>query len=89
MLEQSIEKAGTLNMKKVRDVMMTQKFDTLMGKSWYQQQGKNGGGLLAVECYPGFIAQWQKGIFEVLDKGKATAKPIYPKPDWPKAGAKK
>ncbi len=89
MLEKSIEKAGTLNMKKVRDVMMTEKLDTLLGKTWYEQQGKNGGGLLAIECYSGFIAQWQKGIFEILDKGKATAKPVYPKPDFPKPAAKK
>jgi branched-chain amino acid transport system substrate-binding protein len=90
MLEQAIEKAGTLNMQKVRDVMISQKLDTYLGKTWYTQQGKNGGGLLALECYPGQVLQWQKGVLEVLDLDKKGSAPaIYPKPEWPKQGAKK
>jgi len=34
---------------------------------------------------PGEIGQWQKGVFEIIDPGKKrTAKPEYPKPEWPK-----
>ena len=84
MFEQAIETAGTLDQKKVRDVMATQKFETVLGPSWYQTFG-GGGGITAAECFPGQIGQWQKGIFEVVDPGKnRTAPPIYPKPNWPK-----
>ena len=89
MFEQSIEKAGTLNQKKIRDIMATQKFDTVLGKTWYTMSG-DGGGITAVECFPGQIGQWQNGIFEVIDPGKnRTAPPIYPKPKWPKPKKKK
>ncbi|MBN2041694.1 MAG: amino acid ABC transporter substrate-binding protein [Spirochaetes bacterium] len=78
-LEQAIEKAGTLNQKKIRDIIATQKFDTILGKTYFKNQ------LLARECYAGQIGQWQNGVFEVIDPGKKrTAKPIYPKPDFPK-----
>jgi branched-chain amino acid transport system substrate-binding protein len=77
--ERAIEKAGTLNQKKIRDIMATEKFDTVLGTTWFHNQ------LLAVECHPGQIGQWQKGVFEVIGpEDKATAKPIYPKPKWPK-----
>ncbi len=90
MLEKAIEKAGTLNMQKVRDVMISQKLDTLLGKTWYTQQGKNGGGLLALECYPGQVLQWQNGVPEIIDVDKKGAvSPIYPKPEWPKPEPKK
>ncbi len=79
MLEQAIERAGTLDQEKVREVLANQKFDTIMGKAWFKDQ------LLAEEVYTGQIGQWQSGIFEVIDVGKnRTAKPIYPKPPWPK-----
>jgi branched-chain amino acid transport system substrate-binding protein len=83
--QQSIEKAGTLDNKKVRDVMATSKFDTFLGPMWWQIYG-NGGGLLPQECYLGQIGQWQSGNFEVIDPGeRRTAEPIYPKPAWPAA----
>jgi branched-chain amino acid transport system substrate-binding protein len=83
--EQAIVKAGTLNQKKIRDIIATEKFDTVLGQTYFTIFGKNGGGLLAKECFAGQIGQWQKGVFEVIDPGnKRTAKPIYPKPDWPK-----
>ncbi len=78
-LQQAIERAGTLDQKKIRKIIATQKFNTVLGPTWFKDQ------LLAKECYAGQIGQWQKGIFEVIDPGKKrTAKPIYPKPDWPK-----
>ncbi len=87
--KKSIEKAGTLNQKKIRDIMATEKFDTVLGPTWYTTFG-GGGGLIAKECFPGQIGQWQKGIFEVIDPGKnRTAAPIYPKPKWPKPKKKK
>jgi branched-chain amino acid transport system substrate-binding protein len=81
--EQAIEKAGTLDQKKIRDILATEKFDTVLGSTWFDTVG-GGGGLLAVDCYAGQIGQWQNGVFEVIGpKDKATAETIYPKPAWP------
>jgi branched-chain amino acid transport system substrate-binding protein len=78
--EKAIEKAGTLDQKKVRDVVATQKFETPLGLTWFDEKQN-----LAVECHPGEIGQWINGEWEVvLPKSKATAKPIFPKPPWPK-----
>ena len=83
--QQAIEKAGTLDQKKIRDVMATNHFQTVLGDTWFDMSaGGAGGGLLATPCYAGQIGQWQKGVFEVIDTGaKRTAPPIYPKPAWP------
>jgi branched-chain amino acid transport system substrate-binding protein len=77
-LEQAIERAGTLDNVKVAKVLSTEKFDTVLGKTWFKD------GLIAKECHVGEIGQWQNGQSEVIDVGKKrTAKPIYPKPNWP------
>ncbi len=77
-LQQAIERAGTLDNAKVREVLATEKFDTVMGEIWFEDN------LLAGECYLGQIGQWQNGVFEVVDVGdKRTADPIIPKPVWP------
>lgn len=78
--QKAIEKAGTLDQKVVRDVLAKEKFETALGPYWYDEHR-----FLAKECHPGEIGQWQKGIFEVIDKSpKRTAPPLYPKPAWPK-----
>jgi branched-chain amino acid transport system substrate-binding protein len=78
MFRQAIEKAGTLDNKKVAEVLKTEHFQTVLGDTWFDNQ------LLAVECHPGQVGQWQNGVFEVIDPGaKRTAAPIYPKPAWP------
>jgi branched-chain amino acid transport system substrate-binding protein len=77
-LEQAILKTGTLNHDKLRKAIATEKFNTILGKTWFEDQ------MLARECYAGQVGQWQKGIFEVIDPGpKRTAAPIYPKPHFP------
>jgi branched-chain amino acid transport system substrate-binding protein len=79
-LEQAIEKAGTLDQKKLRDVVENEKFETALGETWFDENHN-----LAVECHPGEIGQWINGEWEViLPKNKATAEPIFPKPAWPK-----
>ena len=79
-LGQAIEKAGTLDQKKLRDVVATQKFDTALGPTWFDKNHN-----LAEECHPGEIGQWINGEWEVvLPKDKATATAIFPKPAWPK-----
>jgi len=78
-LEKAIEKAGTLNQKKIRDVMAKEKFNTALGPTWFDEKKR-----LAKECHPGEWGQWQNGEWEViLPKNKATAKPLFPKPPWP------
>jgi branched-chain amino acid transport system substrate-binding protein len=79
MWKQAIEKAGTLDQKVIRDLLAQKKFETVLGKTWFEN------GLLAKECHTGEIGQWQNGVFEVVGpKDKATAKFMYPKPAWPK-----
>lgn len=77
--QQAIEKAGTLDQKKIRDIMAKEKFDTALGPFWYDKDR-------FFVNHPGEIGQWQKGVFEVIDPGpKRTAPPEYPKPDWPES----
>jgi len=84
--EQAIEKAGTLDNTKVRDVLATNHFQTILGDTWFDMtaDGK-GGGLLAKECHPGEVGQWQSGTYEVIGPADkmTTDKIIYPKPAWP------
>jgi branched-chain amino acid transport system substrate-binding protein len=78
MWKQAIEKAGTLDQKKIRDILANEKFKTVMGKAWFEN------GLLSKESHTGEIGQWQNGVYEVVGpEDKATAKLIYPKPAWP------
>jgi branched-chain amino acid transport system substrate-binding protein len=75
-LEQSIEKVGSLDRKKIRDFIATQTFSTVIGPVKFE-------GGFNVQS-PGEIGQWQKGQFEIVaSKAKRTAQPIYPKPPWP------
>jgi len=75
-LEQAIEKAGTLDRKKIRDVIASETFDTVIGPVRFENQ-------FNVQS-PGEVGQWQNGAFEVVaGKEKRTAEPIYPKPAWP------
>ncbi len=88
--KQAVEAAGTLNQEEIRQIMATEHFTTCLGDTWFDQFG-DGGCLLAVECHPGEIGQWQWDeaagicVWEVIGPAeKATAEPIYPKPAWPK-----
>ena len=85
--KQAIEKAGTLNQKKIRDIIATEKFNTILGPTWFTTFG-GGGGLMAKESHTGEVVQWQKGVCEVVGGGKwpntkITSPFIYPKPPWP------
>jgi branched-chain amino acid transport system substrate-binding protein len=78
----AVEKAGTLDQKKVRDVLATTKLDTVLGPTWFTMFG-NGGGLLAKECHPGEIGQWINGKLEIIGGATTTASFVYPKPPFP------
>ncbi len=78
--EQAIEEAGTLDQKKIRDVIAKKKFKTILGPTWFDEKQR-----LARECHPGEYGQWINGEWNViLPKEKATAKALFPKPAWPK-----
>jgi|SaaInl7_200m_RNA_FD_contig_31_1475689_length_2012_multi_14_in_0_out_0_1 branched-chain amino acid transport system substrate-binding protein len=82
--EKAIVKVGSLDQKKIRDVFATEKFDTALGSTWFEN------GFLAHDAHPGEIGQWQNGVYEVISrKAKATSNMIMPKPVWPKPAPKK
>jgi branched-chain amino acid transport system substrate-binding protein len=83
---QAVEKAGSLDNADVRDVMATEHFDTILGDTWFEMTAEGeGGGLLAKECHPGQVGQWQSGVYEVIGPADkvTTDSVIYPKPAWP------
>jgi branched-chain amino acid transport system substrate-binding protein len=83
---QAIEMAGTLDNEAVRDVMASNHFQTVLGDTWFDMTADGeGGGMLAKECHPGQVGQWQSGVFEVIgpDENMTTDTILYPKPDWP------
>ena len=80
--KQAVEKAGTLNQKKIRDIMAKEKFDTALGPFWYDKRQISAN-------HPGEIGQWQKGVFEVIDPGEKRTAPPIAKPAWPKPEPKK
>jgi branched-chain amino acid transport system substrate-binding protein len=80
--KQSVEKAGTLDQKKIRAIMAKEKFNTALGPFWYDKRQ------ISVN-HPGEIGQWQKGVFEVIDPGEKRTAPPIPKPVWPKPEPKK
>lgn len=80
--KQAVEEAGTLDQKKIRDVLAKKRFNTALGPFWYDERRM-------FINHPGNWGQWQKGGFEVIDPGaKRTAPPIL-KPAWPKPKPKK
>jgi branched-chain amino acid transport system substrate-binding protein len=86
--QEAIENTGTLDQDVIREYMATHHFNTILGDTWFTMF-EPGGGMLAYECHPGEIGQWQNGKLEIVGagvgpNGKATADFIYPKPEWPK-----
>jgi len=78
----AIEKVGKVDQKALRDTLATDKYQTVLGTTWFTTFG-GGGGLLAKECHPGEIGQWQNGIDEIVGGNIPTASFVYPKPAWP------
>jgi branched-chain amino acid transport system substrate-binding protein len=76
-MQQAIENVGSLDRKKLRDYIATQEFQTINGPIKF-----TGSENLKT---PSMILQWQKGELEIVEpQGSSTAKPLYPKPAWPK-----
>jgi branched-chain amino acid transport system substrate-binding protein len=76
-LQQAIEKVGTLNREKIRKELATDTFSTVIGPVKFVNQVN--------ENSPGEVFQWQNGQIEVVAsiQGHPTTKAIYPKPPWP------
>jgi branched-chain amino acid transport system substrate-binding protein len=75
-LEQAIDKTGSLNKKKIRDVIASDEFKTVTGPVKF-----TGPENLKT---PSMWLQWQKGELEVVwPPDIATAKLLFPKPNWP------
>jgi ABC-type branched-subunit amino acid transport system substrate-binding protein len=78
MWKAAVEEAGTLDQSKIREVLASKHFTTVLGDTWFEN------GLLAKDAHMGEIGQWQNGVYEVVGPtDKATAPFLYPKPEWP------
>jgi branched-chain amino acid transport system substrate-binding protein len=76
-LQEAIEKTGTLDNAKIADYIKNNHFTTVMGDTFFTNQE------LDASCYKGQLGQWQKGFPEVIDVGNnRTAAPQFPKADW-------
>ncbi len=76
LFEQAIEKAGTLEREKIRDTIAQGEFKTINGPIRF-----TGTENLVT---PSMMLQDQKGDWEIIwPPESATAKPMYPKPEWP------
>jgi branched-chain amino acid transport system substrate-binding protein len=76
-VEQAIEMTGSLDRGKLRDTIANNEFNTINGPVKF-----TGSENLRT---PSMVMQWQKGELEVVwPEETATAKPLYPKPAWPK-----
>ncbi len=74
-LEQAVEMAGSIDRPKIREIIATETFQTIIGPVKFV----NGYNIHS----PGDIGQWQKGEFEVVaPKEKRTAAPLFPKSTW-------
>ena len=76
-IEHAIEMAGTLDREKIRNTIAQSKFSTISGPIQFTGTENR--------VTPSMILQYQKGDLEIIwPPESATAKPLYPKPEWPK-----
>jgi branched-chain amino acid transport system substrate-binding protein len=76
-VQQAIEGVGSLDRGKLRDFIATKEFQTINGPMKFTKSENL--------QTPSMVLQLQKGDVEVIwPEKEATAKPLYPKPGWPK-----
>lgn len=76
-VEEAITKAGTLDREKIRNTIAGSEFTTINGPVRFTGTENS--------VTPSMILQYQKGDLEIIwPSDLATAKPLYPKPNWPK-----
>ena len=77
-IEQAIEKTGTLDRERIRDTIAHSEFQTINGPIRFTGTEN--------PVTPSMILQYQAGDLEIIWPPKtATAKPLYPKPPWPES----
>ena len=77
-IEQAIEKTGTLDRERIRDMIAHSEFQTINGPIRFTGTEN--------PVTPSMILQYQAGDLEIIWPPKtATAKPLYPKPPWPES----
>jgi branched-chain amino acid transport system substrate-binding protein len=78
MWKAAIEKAGSLDNTKIKDILLKEHMNTVLGDTWFEN------GLLAKETHPGEVGQWINGVYHVVGPvDKAHVQWVYPKPAWP------
>lgn len=76
-IQEAIEKAGTLDREKIKDIIAGSEFATINGPIRFSGTEN--------QVTPSMILQYQKGDLEIIWPPEvATAKVLHPKPDWPK-----
>jgi branched-chain amino acid transport system substrate-binding protein len=76
-VEQAVEKVGSFKWDSIRDYITNSEFQTINGPVKFSGSENM--------RTPSMILQWQKGSLEIVwPEGTATAKPLFPKPAWPK-----
>jgi hypothetical protein len=86
MWQTAVENAGNLDSIAVRNELVkfspTNPCETVLGDTWFTVFGNgNGGGILAYECHPGEIGQWQSGEYRTVGGNDPTASFIFPMTD--------
>lgn len=72
LISQAIAKAGSLDTDKLRNVLLTEEFETCYTRVKFDEQGCN-------TLFNPYIGQWINGDLEIIwPLDKSTAKPIYP-----------
>jgi hypothetical protein len=83
MWAKAVANAGRLDSTLVRNELAkfssSNPCDTVLGGCWFTVFGNgNGGGILAYQCHPGEIGQWQSGKYEITGGLSPTAALEYP-----------
>jgi hypothetical protein len=78
--EDAVVQAGNLNSQDVRNALTTLNTTTVLGaNTWFTVFGGGlGGGILAYECHPGEIGQWQSGEYRTIGGAANTSSITYP-----------
>ncbi|OGN95447.1 MAG: hypothetical protein A2Z77_06980 [Chloroflexi bacterium RBG_13_51_36] len=83
MWREAVENAGNLDSGDVRDELAafseSNPATTVLGDTWFTVFGGGlGGGILAYECHPAEIGQWQSGEYRSVGGNDPTASFVYP-----------
>jgi hypothetical protein len=87
MWAKAVENAGNLDGIAVRNEMAkfssTNPCQTVLGNTWFTVfgSGGSGGGILAYECHPGEVGQWQNGVYKIIGGNDPTGALEFPMTD--------